>query len=198
MGSVDKVLETFKGWLNFDVEKLTGDSEAARSEYKAALAALQLAITESENAKSSEDETGIAKLRSQRKRQKKQHQLQRRSTKAAMKAHNVKVDSLMKQFEDIYRANGIKREYYHGGKFNGMGCIAIMENAIPIFLGSDDDDGGPNGERKRGFLQLALENRDPGITESAIKRIARGIRKTDWSTRRYLGFCQRCRRVGSR
>jgi hypothetical protein len=43
------------------------------------------------------------------------------------------VDSATSKLEATYRLIGISREYYHGGKFNGVNCIQIMDKLNKIF-----------------------------------------------------------------
>jgi hypothetical protein len=49
-----------------------------------------------------------------------------------IQTHNAKKTSLTQLFENVYRKNNISREHYHGGKFNGVICIRIMEKASSL------------------------------------------------------------------
>ena len=62
---------------------------------------------------------------------------------------NGRPGSLKSRMEAIYRRFKISREHYHGGKFNGVNCIRIMEKSEDIF-------------GKGGFLTLATEVADTG------------------------------------
>jgi len=94
MGLVDKILESFKNWVNLDVELCNVDAtEGARRAY--------------------------------------------RSAKDAQR-HNATKSSLCHQFETVYRSNGIKKEHYHGGKFNGVNCIRIIKQSHSLLLDSED------------------------------------------------------------
>jgi hypothetical protein len=135
MGLVDKILESFKHWVNLDVEDFNdNETEGVRNIYhlaiqqhKAAIVAHQqaqeLAMANPTNPvakamKSEADKTRI-KLGGVKAKAKKAfgEQIQR---------HNAKRSSLNQKFETIFRKNGVKREHYHGGKFNGVNCIRVI------------------------------------------------------------------------
>jgi hypothetical protein len=82
-----------------------------------------------------------------------------------MQCHNAKKSSLNQQFESVYRRNGIKREHYHGGKFNGVNCIRIMAKAKELLLG--DTNGDKNDDP--GFLQLCLLSKEATVTEVSVR-----------------------------
>ena len=42
--------------------------------------------------------------------------------------HNAKKRSVNQKFEAVFRANGVKREHYHGGKFNGVACFVSLRD----------------------------------------------------------------------
>ncbi len=65
------------------------------------------------------------------------------------KNQNGRRGSLKSRMEAIYRLQKISREHYHGGKFNGVNCIRIMEKSEEIF-----DEGG--------FTGIATEVADAG------------------------------------
>jgi hypothetical protein len=100
-----------------------------------------------------------------------------------MQRHNAKKSSLNQQFENVYRANGVKREHYHGGKFNGVNCIRIMGNSKAIVLGST---------HTPGFLQLCLANKTATATNEMIQSTCRqycrllGLLDAIWSSVRGL------------
>jgi hypothetical protein len=48
-------------------------------------------------------------------------------------SHCRQADSFTSRLEATYRILGISREYYHGGKFNGVNCIRIMDKSDAIF-----------------------------------------------------------------
>jgi hypothetical protein len=79
-----------------------------------------------------------------------------------MQRHNTKKSSLNQLFENVYRANGVKREHYHGGKFNGVNCIRIMGNSEAIVLGTP---------QTQGFLQLCLQNKIAVALEETIQSV---------------------------
>lgn len=51
---------------------------------------------------------------------------------------NFKKSFLVHQLESIFRKQAVKREYYHGAKFNGVYCIGIMDQSKDLFVGSED------------------------------------------------------------
>jgi hypothetical protein len=58
-----------------------------------------------------------------------------------MQRRDVKKPSLNLQFDEFRRANGVKRELYHSGKFDGVNCIRIIWNSTAIILGSPNTPG---------------------------------------------------------
>jgi hypothetical protein len=159
MGLVDKVLESFKQWVNLEVEdSKDATMEAVRGIYLFAKQQHVAAVQAHQQAKDlvrSVPACAVAKA------------LERDTNKACIKAskdeteakqnynenvqcHNAKKTSLNQQFETIYRSNGVKREHYHGGKFNGVNCIRIMSNCKDLILGKDD--------ASPGFLQCCLQS----------------------------------------
>ena len=72
--------------------------------------------------------------------------------------HNAKKTSLCQKFESIFSGNGIKREHYHGGKFNGVNCIRIMEKSATLFLGME----------QQSFLLECLSNRTESIAPETV------------------------------
>jgi hypothetical protein len=48
-------------------------------------------------------------------------------------SHCRQADSFTSKLESTYRLFGISREYYHGGNFNGVNCIRIMDKSNEIF-----------------------------------------------------------------
>lgn len=169
MGLVDKVLETFKLWVNMDVEDFhDADTEAGRTVYKLTMNQHRAAIIAHQEAKDLlEANPGNAQLKSMLKGA---NDVRIKAKKAEVKAkdkynelvqrHNARKHSLNQQFEEVYRNNGIKRESYHGGKFNGVHCIRIMERADEIVMGTVDSPG---------FLQKCLLSRTPSATEDYVR-----------------------------
>jgi hypothetical protein len=192
MGLVDKILESFKHWVNFEVEDFHDEiTEGVRNEYRlakqehdAAVVTHQHAIQALANlvntpgyqqAKLEERNADKARIiaRKAETKAKDQHDDQ-------MQKHNAKNCSLNQQFEIIFRRNDIKREHYHGGKFNGVNCIRIMEKAKELVLGTE---GSP------GFLQKCLQSMHAPIAseisvEATCKNYSRllGLLDAIWST----------------
>jgi hypothetical protein len=187
MGLVDKLLETFKAWVNMDVEDYHDDfTEEARSDYKdkkerhaASILVLEQAETFATNnpqlaaAKDMVKEAAAAKAAA-----KKAEAKAKETYVEQMQRHNAKQTSLFQIFEVIFRNNGITRESYHGGKFNGVHCIRIMERSDELFLGKDGS---------AGFLQRCLQSKAEGTSDETVettcKQYARllGILDAIWS-----------------
>jgi hypothetical protein len=91
--------------------------------------------------------------------------------------------SLNQKFESVFRKNGVKREHYHGGKFNGVNCIQIMDKCKALFLGKE---GHP------GFLQKCLLSKCATTTDMAAESKCNnycsllGLLDVIWSTVRGL------------
>lgn len=144
MGLVDKVLESFKAWVSLEVEDFKDDDcQAIRSVYKLAqqqhLASIEahstaktLADANPLNAEAKKHATVADKARTAAK---KEESSAKDKYNEMIQRHNAKKSSLAQQFESIFSSNGVKREHYHGGKFNGVNCIRIMEKARELFVG---------------------------------------------------------------
>jgi hypothetical protein len=177
MGLVDKCIESFKHWVNFEVEDFKdADTESSRSVYKlrkqqhqSAIQAHQQALEllqrnpRHPQAKAMEDQANKA-----RKKASKAETQAKKDYDEQMKRHNAKRSSLNQQFETIYRANGIKREHYHGGKFNGVNCIRIMERTQDIFLGKQD---------AAGIIQRCRESKVATVTDAFIEHHCNNYRR---------------------
>jgi hypothetical protein len=193
MGLVDKVLESFKQWVNLEVEDFKDATmEAVRGIYLFAKQQHVAAVQAHEQAKElarSVPACAVAKA------------LERDTNKARIKAskdeteakqnynenvqcHNAKKTSLNQQFETIYRSNGVKREHYHGGKFNSVNCIRIMSNCKDLFLGKDD--------ASPGFLQCCLQSKQNAVNDAFVQSTCEGycrllgLLDAIWSTVRGL------------
>jgi hypothetical protein len=216
MGLVDKVWESFKHWVNLYIEDFHDETtEDIRMQYKAAIEAHKAAIDAHKQSltafanvapvfpgaandarKAAELATKAAKKAVKaaddaRKAAKKAEQVAKLEYDEQMKKHNAKKASLNQQFETVFRANGIKREHYHGGKFNGINCIRIMETAKKLILGS---------EGSQGFLQKCLASKHEMITEEDLRKVCEdygrllGLLDAVWSkVRESMQACYRLR-----
>jgi hypothetical protein len=188
MGLVDKVLETMKLWINLDIEDLKDDeSNTIREEYKDAQDR-RIATTEAHNhalavvaTHPTPEARQLVKQTNEARKKAKQEEAAKKVLYSEMiQTHNAKKTSLTQQFEAVYRKNGITREHYHGGKFNGVNCIRIMEQSAPLLLGNEDNE--------QGFLQLCIKSKlanvDDAVLESKMKDYCRllGILDAIWSS----------------
>jgi hypothetical protein len=188
MGLVDKVLESIKLWINIDVEDLKDDdNNTIRSNYKDAVDRHKATKMADEHAQAlleahptSPEAKQMASLTSKaRKEAKKEEAAQKILYTEMIQTHNAKKTSLTQLFENVYRKNGITREHYHGGKFNGVNCIRIMEKASSLLLGDGNSPG---------LLQLCIESKvatiEVGVIESHMKDYCRllGLLDGIWSS----------------
>lgn len=168
MGLVDKLLENIKTWVNLEVENFNDEeTTSSRAVYRLAKAqhrqaiethtqALEIATLNptSEQAKAMEMEADKARIKAKKKEAKAKEKYDE-----FVQRHNAKSTSLCQQFESVFRSNGVKREHYHGGKFNGVNCIRIMEKAEIIVVGSANQDG---------MLQKCLNSKLESVSEESI------------------------------
>jgi len=49
------------------------------------------------------------------------------------KQHNARLFSLSQKYDTIFRANKITKEHYHGGKYDGVNRVRIMEKSEDLF-----------------------------------------------------------------
>ena len=186
MGLVDKILESFKLWVNLEVEHINNEQanliRHAHQEAKQIVAqtkadlvvanqnkaqnntpATRAAVKAAQKAKSAARKTGIAA---------------KSNYDDFMQRHNARSGSLAQRFEVVFRCCNIKKEHYHGGKYNGVNCIRIMERSEELFLGNDGN---------QGFCQLIKDQKRPTVADEDIEtqcaRYARllGLLDAVWS-----------------
>jgi hypothetical protein len=193
MGLIDKVLESFKHWVNLEVEDfkdatmeaIRGIYLFAKQQHTAAIQAhqqakdLASAAPTCAVAKAMERDTNKARIKAS-----KDETEAKQGYNEQVQCHNAKKSSLNQQFETIYRKNGVKREHYYGGKFNGVNCIRIMSSSKDIILGKDD--GTP------GFLHCCLLSKQDTVPEAFVQSTCEaycrllGLLDAIWSTVRGL------------
>jgi hypothetical protein len=201
MGLVDKVLESFKVWVNFSVENYGGNEALETSRIVFSLAKEHHAAAFAQDAASqlhAKNHPGNKELKEnaeqtnkERIKAKKAESKAKEGYEELVQRHNAKKDSLNQQFEVIFRRNGIKREVFHGGKFNGVNCIRVMEKSKALFLGKEEE-GVVNDPLHAGFLQKCLLAKTETTTDEEI--IAKcndycrllGLLDTIWSAVRGL------------
>jgi hypothetical protein len=191
MGLIDKILESFKLWVNLEVEDLQDvEEEGTRAAFVLATQQQAMAVQAHNQAKllaqaapSAANAMLVAAANEARKAANKAKAKAKEAYSEMIQQHNAKKTSLNQQFEVVYRKNGVKREHYHGGKFNGVNCIRIMTAAKDIMLGNDDADG---------FLQRCLQTKiaavDDTIVQSKCEAFCRllGLLDAIWSSIRGL------------
>jgi hypothetical protein len=169
MGLVDKILESMKQWVNLNVEDYHDDqTESVRSILFLRQQQYELAVQAHEQAcgfsKTNPTSQAFRDMQEQTKGAKSAASSAYTKAKAdykeTMLLHNAKKTSINQLFEGVYRANGVKREHYHGGKFNGVNCIRIMGNAKSIIIGDDD---------AKGFVHHCRMNKIPTISDEDIQ-----------------------------
>jgi hypothetical protein len=169
MGLVDKVLESFKAWINLEVELPNNTDDAIRQTYKdcivnsAAKATSVKATTEmNQQMNSSESLTGMKTAKIAYTEAKQEEAAAKSQYDDMIEKNNARLESLNQRFEDIYQKHGITRLHYHGGKFNGVNCIRIMEKAELIFVGTRDPE-------SPGFASRAIAKKVPTISDEDIR-----------------------------
>jgi hypothetical protein len=179
MGLVDKALESFKLWYNLEVEDIPdADDNAERSVYVLAKATHKAAIQTSKEAaalfKASPNNANAKQLaeaaETARKSASKEETEAGKAYKGMIEKHNAKKASITQQIEAIYKQHGINRKSYHGGKFNGVMCIRVMELAEELVVGLDD-------RKIPSFLDRILSQKIATITNEAVEEKCRSFGK---------------------
>ena len=191
MGLVDKILESFKAWANLHVEILPPEEEAMRAHYKTAVDLVNIskhqlgtAIAVNTQIGNAESLAALTQARTQLSAAKSAVAAPKKQYETMIQLHNAKLNSLNQRCEEIYRRLNILREHYHGGKFNGVNCIRIMDKSELLFLGKD----GAEDNSEEGFLQKCIQLKVDAISVEAItlrcKDFARmlGILDLIWSS----------------
>ena len=193
MGLIDKILESFNRWVQLYVEDLQKYQQVhgIRCVYRLAIQQHKNAVEINQQAQDIAEANknlpvaqvaattaNAARIAAVKAKSKAKLQFDQEIQK-----HNAKKDSLNQLFEKVFRKNGVKREHYHGGKFNGVNCIRLMENSKAIFVGDVD---------APGFLSLCLDNRCEEATEQMVRLKCQqfcqlfGLMDAIWSTVRGL------------
>ena len=185
MGLVDKLLESFNFWVNLRVERLPEDDNIVRIQYtealakeKEAAAAVAAAVTVNNGLNNPDTREALKAAKTVATKARQELKLAKEKYDPMIQRHNAKLNSLQQRFEDIFRRRNIRREYYHGGKFNGVACRSIMERASSIFLGDNEEDG---------FLQKILALKKDDVPDDWIRSVTEdfgnmmGILDTIWS-----------------
>jgi len=141
MGLVDKVLEVFKAWTTYEVENLPPDCHQIRESYKIAQRDYAEATVAEENAQEHYQATGLTPALMALCREAKVTLAEAKAEQSKakvvfdemVKRHNSRLFSLSQTYDTIFRNNKIQKEHYHGGKYNGVNCIKIMEKADLLF-----------------------------------------------------------------
>ena len=137
MGLVDKVLESFKAWVIAEVELLPAESNEIREAYANAKAvhveAKRIEGLAAQGGNTAEaivlfNEAKAARSNAQKEEKKAKDNFEEMATR-----HRARLFSLSQIFDNIFRENGIKKEHYHGGKYNGVNCIRIMDKSDRLF-----------------------------------------------------------------
>jgi hypothetical protein len=170
MGLVDKLLEALTLWFNMDIEDLQDDvNTTIRSDYKDAKDRSKATTLASQHAKSlmlsdpaSKDAHAMYEAAEKLRKAAKKEEARTKAIYSDMiQRHNAKQSSLKQKLEEVYRQNGIKREHYHGGKFNGVNCIRVMEKAELILLQGNDN--------SPAFLQHCIALKEATVTVETIQ-----------------------------
>jgi len=186
MGLVDKVLESFKNWTVYEAERLPPPAADIREAYKQAITVHTAAVLAEAQAKVAAEQLGAtpALLASYKEAKQANKDAAREEKKVKdnydemAKRHRARLFSLSQVFDNIFHENGIKKEHYHGGKYNGVNCIRIMDKAETLF---------------NDFAGAIKAKKQPNITDAAIDlkctQFARmmGLLDAIWSSVRGIG-----------
>jgi hypothetical protein len=138
MGLVDKILETFKHWVNLEVEDFHDpDTEASRSIYKAAKKQHKAAIEANNTAKTlleanpnnAQAKTLVSTTEKARKAARKAESKAKEEYDELAQRHNAKAASLNQQVEHVYRHTASKESSTM--EENSMGCTAFASWTSP-------------------------------------------------------------------
>jgi len=145
MGLVDKVLEVFKAFTALEFELLPPEAEVTRAAFKSTKGLEAAAINHEIDMRILANESRIPETAALYRLAKEATQTASRKEKQTrkeyedmVKNHNSWLYSLSQDFDAIFQSNGIKKEHYHGGKYNGVNCIRIMEKSEALFNGFAD------------------------------------------------------------
>jgi len=136
-GLVDKVLESFKDWVIAEAEMLPAESNLVRDAYANATAIhMQAKETERLAGQGGNSPEAIAlfkEAKSAKVAARREEKKAKNNFDDMAKCHRARLYSLSQRFDNIFRDNGIKKEHHHGGKYNGVNCIRIMEKSEDMF-----------------------------------------------------------------
>jgi hypothetical protein len=164
MGLVDKVLEHHLHWLQLNVERLVGAEQMTRQRYRDSSAVLVISQRNLDDARAlltilntPDRRIEVSEAQANKNSASSTNAKSKKAFEALTKNRNGRPESLKSRMEAIYRRWKISREHYHGGKFNGVNCIRIMEKSEEIF-GED------------GFTGVAMHVADtgPGAVETEL------------------------------
>jgi len=140
MGLVDKVLESFKSWSIYEAESLPDEANQIREVYKNAQVTFVQAIAAEDAARLADiahntDATAASyRVAKQESKEARTEQKKAKDNYDEMvKRHNSRIYSLSQSYDIAFRSHNIKKEHYHGGKYNGVNCMRIMEKAKELF-----------------------------------------------------------------
>jgi len=167
MGLVDKALESFKGWINLHVEDLGTNSNQTRQTYQIATRShakatsnLHAATMQHQGNPTVETRAALKVAAEARKKARQEESKSKSNYDEMMQRHDARSTSVAQRFEPMFRRCGVKREHCHGGKFNGVNCVRIMEKAVELF------DGDTNNE---GFVHEIKRSKLPALTDVGIE-----------------------------
>jgi len=141
MGLVDKVLVSFKGWTIHNVENLPEASHLTRQTYITAANAhadakateAQATLLNQQPHRTPASIAGLKLAKDARALARTANTQAKKNFDEMVKCHNSRLFSLSQSFDCTFRSHGIKKEHYHGGKYNGVNCIRIMEKSQLLF-----------------------------------------------------------------
>lgn len=141
MGLVDKVLVQFKSWTIYNVENFPDTSHQIRQTYitadeanaAAQAAEAQATLANQMQGKTPASTAALRVAKDARVLAKRAQANAKKNYGEMVKCNNSCLYSLSQSFDSTCRGNGIKNEHYHGGKYNGVNGILIMEKSQELF-----------------------------------------------------------------
>jgi hypothetical protein len=182
MGLVDKLITSFLDYVWQKVLLLPPADDLVRKKLQETDVQLTSSITllQSKKAaynesKTAENKTEVERVQVEKNKAVKERASANTAYEKMIRSYSRTAGSFTSRLEATYRALGISREYYHGGKFNGVNCIRIMDQSTNIF---------------KHPTTLLLEMRDPTLeTAEDIQLTSGKYLKSSGMLRCYLGKC---------
>jgi hypothetical protein len=163
IGLVDKVLSSFLDYTWRKVLLLPPEDDLIRKKLQetcerlaSLIGLLQTKKEVYEQSKMPENKEQLKRVQGEKNKAVTERASANKAFEKMIRSYSRQEGSFTSRLEATYRFLGISREYYHGGKFNGVNCIRIMDRSKELFDGD---------------AALLLEMRDPTLeTREALQK----------------------------